>query len=73
MTTIPKDKLNKLKKQLKGRLNEVAKEANVSLSTVSRVLDGKATNPESITEVIKKCIEIRDRVFQSNQQLADRI
>lgn len=64
-----KRKLNKLKKGLGRNMTTVANELNISLPTVSRVLNGDFENED----VINKCIEVRNRIAEKRKQLMEQI
>lgn len=72
---IDKKKLNKLRKQMNGYMNQVAREMPlrdgkpVAPSTVYRVLGGVWEDGE----VIAKCIEVRDREMKKKQRIENKI
>ncbi len=58
-------KLKKLRKDLKGHLNKIAKQEGVPSSTVYRVLDGEWENDH----IVVRCIEYRDNLRKKKQAL----
>jgi len=51
-------KLQKLRRDVYGRYADIAKETGVTISTVSRVLNGYYIN----MEIIDKAVEVRQRI-----------
>ena len=64
-----KSKLNKLKKGIRGHQKKVAELSGVSITTVSRVLNGDFENDE----VIRTAINVRNIVLENRRQLEQMI
>ena len=72
MTTsnkIPKEKLLKLRKDLRGHLSKVAKLAEVDPSTLHRVLNGDWEN----MTLLATAIEYRDKLKKSNKSILEKL
>jgi len=64
-----KQKLNKLKKGIRGHQKKVADKTGLSIAAVSRVLNGVYNNDE----VINAAIQVRDEVKQERELLMSKI
>lgn len=69
MNNIPKNKLNKLKRQLNGHIRQIAREIGYSHVHVTQVLNGEYFNDE----ILIKCVAYRNALLQKKTELSESI
>lgn len=62
---IPKEKLQRLRRDLRGHIKKVAKEADCAPATLYRVLNGDWVN----MDLLKVAIDYRDKLQRNNNAI----